>query len=46
MLAPGFIVGLVLSEGSVHTYSLIIVLMANVVLYAAATFFALKALGR
>jgi len=45
-LAPGMVVCLVMSAGNVHDYSLAVVLIANIFLYAVATFLALKMLGK
>jgi hypothetical protein len=45
LLAPAGIVALILS-GNVHIYSLIVTIVANVALLAAAAYLVMKALGK
>ncbi len=42
VMLPGSVVALVFSAGNVHTYNLTVMLVANVILYAAGTYFALR----
>ena len=46
VMLPGGIVALILNGGNVHTYSLTIVVAANVILYAVGTYLVLRARGK
>lgn len=46
VMIPGGIVALILSGGNVHTYSLTVLITANVILYATATYLVLRARGK
>ena len=46
VMLPGGIVALILNGGNVHTYSLKVVIAANVILYSAGTYLVLRARGK